>query len=47
MYLYAEHAVSTGKLPLFDDLVAAKPESAVAAEVDEFVLSPGGGPGTA
>jgi hypothetical protein len=47
MYLYAEHAVRTGELPLFDDLVAAKPQSAVAAEVDEFVLQPGGGPGTA
>jgi len=46
MYLYAEHAVRTGELPLFDDLVAAKPVSAVAAEVNEFVLSPGGGPGT-
>jgi hypothetical protein len=47
MYLYAEHAVRTGELLLFDDLVAAKPESAVAAEVNEFELQPGGGPGTA
>jgi GH15 family glucan-1,4-alpha-glucosidase len=44
MYLYAEHAVQTGKLPLFDDLLAAKPASAVAAEVDGFSLRPGGGP---
>jgi hypothetical protein len=44
MYLYAEHAVRTGKLPLFDDLLAAKPEPAVAAEISEFALQPGGGP---
>jgi GH15 family glucan-1,4-alpha-glucosidase len=47
MYLYAEHAVRTGELLLFDDLVAAKPKSAVAAEVNEFELQPGGGPGIA
>jgi len=27
MFLYAEHAVKTGRLPLFDDLLAAKPKS--------------------
>jgi glycogen debranching enzyme len=44
MYLYADHAVRTGVLPLFDDLLAAKPESARAAEVDEVYDHPGGGP---
>jgi GH15 family glucan-1,4-alpha-glucosidase len=44
MYLYAEHAVRTGELPLFDGLLAAKPEAAVAVEVDDFFLHPGGGP---
>jgi hypothetical protein len=47
MYLYAEHAVRTGELPLFDALLAAKPASAVAADVDKLVSRPGGGPGTA
>jgi hypothetical protein len=45
MYLYAEHAVNTGQLPLFDGLLAAKPEPAVAAENNEFDMQPGGGPG--
>jgi glycogen debranching enzyme len=44
MLLYAEHAVRTGALPLFDDLLAAKPEAAVAAEVDGLSIRPGGGP---
>jgi hypothetical protein len=44
MYLYADHAVNTGKLPLFDDLLAAKPAAAVAAEVNEVFDHPGGGP---
>jgi hypothetical protein len=44
MYLYAEHAVQTGKLPLFDDLLAAKPEAAKAQEIHDFELRAGGGP---
>lgn len=44
MFLYAEHAVRTGRLPLFDELLAAKPPSAVAAEVNGAVIRPGGGP---
>ncbi len=44
MFLYADHAVRIGKLPLFDALLAAKPASAVAAEVNELVIRPGGGP---
>ncbi len=44
MFLYADHAVRTGKLPLFDDLLAAKPASAVAAEHNDFAVSAGGGP---
>ncbi len=44
MFLYAEHAVRTGKLPLFDDLLAAKPPAAVAAEVNEVYDHAGGGP---
>jgi glycogen debranching enzyme len=43
-YLYADHAVRTGKLPLFDDLLAAKPPAAVAAEVNDFFVHGGGGP---
>jgi glycogen debranching enzyme len=43
-FLYADHAVRTGKLPLFDDLLAAKPAAAVAAEVNEAFDHPGGGP---
>ncbi len=45
MFLYAEHAVKTGGLPLFDDLVAARPQAAASVGVDEFALRPGGGPG--
>ncbi len=44
MYLYAEHAVQTGKLPLFDDLLAAKPEAARLTESNDFVIHAGGGP---
>lgn len=44
MFLYAENAVRTNRLPLFDDLVAAKPASAVAAEVNEPIYHAGGGP---
>ncbi len=44
MFLYAEHAVRTGHLPLFDDLLAAKPAAAVAAEVNHAYDQPGGGP---
>ncbi len=44
MYLYAEHAVQTGNLPLFDDLQAAKPASAKAVETNDFGVRPGGGP---
>ncbi len=44
MFLYAENAVRTGHLPLFDGLRAAKPESAVATEVNEAFMHAGGGP---
>jgi glycogen debranching enzyme len=44
MFLYAEHAVRSGALPLFDDLLAAKPAAAVAAEVNDVVVRAGGGP---
>jgi len=44
MYLYAEHAVQTGKLLLFDDLTAAKPASARATEINDFEVRAGGGP---
>jgi glycogen debranching enzyme len=44
MYLYADHAVHSGALPLFDDLVAAKPDSARARENNEFFVHAGGGP---
>ena len=43
MYLYAENAVRTGTLPLFDDLLAVKPQSAVEAEINEPYIHPGGG----
>jgi hypothetical protein len=45
MFLYAEHSVQTGCLPLFDELLAAKPPAAVAAEVNDIIVRPGGGPG--
>ena len=44
MYLYAENAVRTGKLPLFDELLAAKPAAAVANEDNQFHMAGGGGP---
>jgi glycogen debranching enzyme len=44
MFLYAEHAVRTGKLPLFDDLLADKPVAAIATEVNTMFVHPGGGP---
>lgn len=44
MYLYAEHAVQTGHLPLFDELQRAKPAAAVAAENNDFEIRAGGGP---
>ncbi|MCB0130716.1 MAG: glycogen debranching protein [Caldilineaceae bacterium] len=44
MYLYADHAVHTGNMPLFDQLRAAKPAAAVAAENNEFSVHGGGGP---
>lgn len=44
MFLYAESAVRTGALPLFDDLLAAKPASAVASEVNDMLIRAGGGP---
>ena len=44
MFLYADQAVRTGQLPLFEALLAAKPASAVAAEVNEAIIRPGGGP---
>jgi glycogen debranching enzyme len=44
MFLYAENAVRAGVLPLFDDLLADKPASAVAAEVNDMFVRPGGGP---
>jgi hypothetical protein len=44
MYLYAEHAVQSGRLPLFDELLAAKPAMAVATENNDFGVHAGGGP---
>ena len=44
MYLYAEHAVQTGQLLLFDALRRAKPAAAVAAENNDFTVRSGGGP---
>ena len=44
MYLYAHHAVETHKLPLFDDLLEARPESVKVAEVNDFEVRAGGGP---
>jgi hypothetical protein len=43
-YLVAESAVRTGKIVLFDDLLAAKPASAVAAEENQIYDISGGGP---
>jgi hypothetical protein len=44
MFLYAERAVRVGDLPLFDELLADKPAAAIAAEVNDLVVRPGGGP---
>jgi hypothetical protein len=44
MYLYAEHAIETGQLPLFDHLLAAKPKKAIATENNDFAIHAGGGP---
>lgn len=44
MFLYANYAVNTGQLPLFDALLAAKPTPAVEAEVNDIIIRPGGGP---
>lgn len=44
MYLYAENAVKTGRLPLFDELLAAKPKKAIATENNDFTIRAGGGP---
>jgi hypothetical protein len=44
MFLYADYAVRTGRLPLFDDLRAAKPASAVADEINDPFIRAGGGP---
>ena len=44
MYLYAESAVQTTKLPLFDDLLFAKPEAARSTEINDFAVRAGGGP---
>jgi hypothetical protein len=44
LYLYAENAVRTGHLPLFDDLLTLKPESLRLQEQDEMTVHPGGGP---
>lgn len=43
MYVYAENAVATGNLPLFDPLLAFKPQSAVAGEQNEPYSHPAGG----
>jgi len=43
MFLYADQAVAGGGLPLFDDLLAAKPRKAREAEVDDAYIHPGGG----
>jgi glycogen debranching enzyme len=43
MFLYAENAVRTGRLPLFDDLLAAKPAVLIAAECNDAFDHPGGG----
>jgi GH15 family glucan-1,4-alpha-glucosidase len=44
MYLYAYYAVQTGALPLFDDLLCAKPALARVSENNEFYIHAGGGP---
>ncbi len=44
MYLYAENAVQNHTLPLFDNLLKAKPDTAVASENNDFAVRAGGGP---
>src|SRR5262249_12649398 len=44
MVVYAEHGVRTGMLPLFDDLLAAKPATAAASEINDVIVRAGGGP---
>lgn len=44
MFLYAENAVATGELPVFDSLLASKPAAARAADQNEPYDHPGGGP---
>ena len=44
MYLYADGAVQTGTLPLWDSLLRAKPAPASISDVDELSIRPGGGP---
>ena len=44
MFLYADHAVHSGELPLFEQLRQVKPTAAVAAENNDFDIRPGGGP---
>ena len=44
-FLYAESAARTGRLPLFQDLLAAKPASALETEQTDMIIRPGGGPG--
>jgi hypothetical protein len=44
MYLYAENAVNSGQLPLFDHLLAAKPQAVLATDNDDFAIRAGGGP---
>ncbi len=44
MFLYADEVVRSGRLLLFDNLLAAKPPAAVAAEVNDVFVRPGGGP---
>jgi hypothetical protein len=44
MFLYAENALRTGGLPLFDGLLAAKPPTAIASEVTDLIGRAGGGP---
>jgi hypothetical protein len=39
-YLYAEYAVRCGALPLFNDLVEAKPEASRLAEQNEIIIHP-------
>ncbi len=44
MFLYADAAVQRGTLPLFDELLAAKPDGARQRENNEFSMHAGGGP---